>query len=465
MSENKLSYLSAIDEKADVLDALSDYIWEHPETAFTETKSAAYYIDLLKKEGFEVRENLAGIKTAFSGSFGHGKPVMGFLGEFDALTGLSQEGGALKKAPLPNVECGHGCGHNFLGTGALGAAIAVKRYLEETKAEGTVVFYGCPAEEGGSGKGFMARDGVFDELSFAITWHPAVQTRILEGSMLANRQVLYKFDGIASHAGGAPEAGRSALDALELMNVGVQFLREHIPDDYRIHYEITDAGGYSPNVVQPHAEVLYLCRTPRNEDLAGFMERVDNIAKGAALMTGTKVTAQFIKAASNYVSNSVLNRTMYECSQEIEVPHPTEEDLAFGRQLALNSKDSAPAMNPDRPYAEKMEPLTGIFTQRHGSSDVGDVSRVCPTIWLSAATWTVGTPSHSWQVTAQGTRTWGKRMTRYAAKLMAATAVRMLEHPERIDEAWAEYHELVGDGYQPLIPKDVIPTPLAALKK
>ena len=237
--------------------AASDAVWDHPETAFQEFKSTEILCELLEKEGFSVERNLAGIQTAFSGRFGHGKPVVGILGEFDALSGLSQESESIEKVPVCEGEPGHGCGHNLLGAGSVAAAIAVKEYLEKNGKEGTVVFFGCPGEEGGSGKGFMARDGVFDELDFAISWHPGDQNEVSVGSSLANYQVFYRFFGTASHAAACPELGRSALDAVELMNTGVQYLREHAIQEARIHYAITNTGGYSPNVVQPFAEVLY----------------------------------------------------------------------------------------------------------------------------------------------------------------------------------------------------------------
>ena len=302
--------LSAIEEKRALLEQTSDYIWDNAETAFTEHKSAAWLCDVLRKEGFTVEENLAGIKTAFSGRFGSGKPVIGILGEFDALSGLSQVAGVAEQISAGG-EAGHGCGHNLLGTGSLGAAIGVKAWLEATGKPGTVIYFGCPGEEGGSGKAFMARDGVFDELDAALCWHPAENNKALNKRWLGNYQVLYKFDGKASHAGGSPEKGRSALDAVELMNIGVQFLQEHIPTSCRIHYAITDTGGFSPNVVQPHAEVLYLMRGVSNAVVADLYDRVNDIAKGAALMTGTTESHQFIKACSNVIPNDAIQKMLH----------------------------------------------------------------------------------------------------------------------------------------------------------
>ena len=258
MKFSKEQALQSIDREQEAVCCASDKIWDHPETAFQEIKSTEILCELLEKEGFSVERNLAGIATAFSGRFGHGKPVVGILGEFDALSGLSQESEKAEKISIVDGAPGHGCGHNLLGAGSVAAAIAVKEYLKQNEKEGTVVFFGCPGEEGGSGKSFMARDGVFDELDFAITWHPGDQNVVSVGSSLANYQIIYRFYGTAAHAAACPESGRSALDAVELMNTGVQYLREHVIQEARIHYAITNTGGFSPNVVQPYAEVLYL---------------------------------------------------------------------------------------------------------------------------------------------------------------------------------------------------------------
>ncbi len=456
-------YLSVIDEKSGILDACADYLWENPETAFTEFKSAAYLCDMLRQEGFEVTEKVAGIDTAFSGRFGHGHPIVGVLGEYDALSGLSQESCCVTHSPRPGENCGQGCGHNLLGMGSLGAAIAIKKYIEDTGCEGTVIFYGTPGEEGGSGKGFMARDGVFDELDFALCWHPDAVTRVKTGLSLANDQVLFRFDGCASHAGGAPHLGRSALDAVELMNIGVQFLREHMEDDSRVHYAITDAGGFSPNVVQPHAEVLYLIRATTNAGVKDLYRRVCDIAKGAALMTETAESHDFIKACSNTVTNSVLIHVMDARMKEIPVPVPTKEDLAFASSLVRESLAGLPDANPDVPYNYALQAMPPE-KQGHGSTDVGDVSWVCPTVQVAAATWVSGTPGHSWQATAQGKTRYAKEMARYAAKVMAATAVEVFRHPQLLKDAIAEHRRKVGPaGYEPPIPQGVRPRPVNKL--
>ncbi len=453
-----------IDEYAPRLDAAADAIWETPELAFTEWQSAATLIKFLREEGFEVEEGIAGIATAFSGRFGHGKPVLGVLGEYDALSGLGQEANCLEKKPN-GKNAGQGCGHNLLGVGSLAAAIAVKKYLEETGAEGTVIYYGCPGEEGGSGKSFMARDHVFDELDAAVCWHPGVVNKVRTRSSLANYQILFKFDGLAAHAAGAPHMGRSALDALELMNIGVQFLREHMPTSARIHYSIIDAGGISPNVVQPHAEALYLIRDADNDGVKELYKRVLKIAEGAALMTETKESHEFIKACSNVVMNETMQHEMDRIMQEIAPPVPNEEDMAFARELTLKTLMGAPHADPDHPYA--YEKLSYDFNEGEiasaGSTDVGDASWICPLAQLSVATWCLGTPGHSWQAVTQGKRAAAKEAMRYAGIVMGETLISLLEHPDLLEKAKEEFRERVGKGYVAPIPEGVRPRALTDL--
>lgn len=459
-----LEFLSVIDEKQALLRRAADFLWEHPETAFTEYESAGYLCRALREEGFAVKENLAGIQTAFSGRFGSGRPVIGILGEFDALSGLGQAACVTEKQP-DGKPCGHGCGHHLLGTGALGAAIAVKRYLEETGASGSVIYYGCPGEEGGSGKTFMARDGVFDELDAAISWHPDDETGVRTKNSLANCEVLYRFDGIAAHAGIRPDLGRSALDAVELMNVGANFLREHMIPEARVHYAITDAGGSAPNVVQPHAQVLYLIRAPHGEQVRQIYERVNNIAQGAALMTGTKTEHTWIKACSEIVLNDTLEQLMYEKMLEIGSPEITQQDISFARELTQKALSSAPAADPAHPIHAEIKPFHwGEVTPNFGSTDVGDVSWICPTVQCAAATWVRGTPGHSWQAVSQGKAPLAYKMMCFAAKAMAATAAGLMEHPEILRKAKQEHQSRIGaDGYRCPIPEDVRPRAIGSL--
>ncbi len=459
-----MDYLSVIDEKRDLLETTANFLWDNPELAFAEFRSAQYLCKILREEGFSVEENLAGISTAFSGTFGSGRPYIGILGEFDALSGLSQEACATQCRPLGGTA-GHGCGHNLLDTAALGAALAVKAWLEQTGHPGTVIYYGCPGEEGGSGKGFMARDGVFDQLDAALTWHPGDETKVHNQLSLANAQILYQFDGVASHAGAKPELGRSALDALELMNIGVQFLREHIPSSCRIHYAITDTGGLSPNVVQAHAEVLYLIRGVNNQITAELYDRVNDIAKGAALMTGTREHHQFIKACSNLVLNDTIQRMLQEKMEQISPPEPTQEEYAYARELITGTMQNNPDADPEHPIWWQVQPYEAPV-QKHGSTDVDDVSWVCPTAQFYAATFAKGTPGHSWQMTTQGRSSYAHRMTAYAAKVLAAGAVELLQNSPLLEQAKKEFRQKVAPrGYVPPIPKDVFPRSIGDLVK
>ena len=330
---DKQKLYEIIDQKAPLLTELSDKIWEYAELSMLEYKSTAAYVQVLNEEGFEVTENLCNIPTAFSGSFGSGKPVIGILGEYDALSGLSQVAGATEKMPLVENGCGQGCGHNLLGAGALGAAIAIKEAIQAGELSGTVIFYGCPGEEGCAGKTFMAREGIFKALDAAITWHPGDTNEIMYGSNAACIQADYTFTGIAAHAAGNPWAGRSALDAAELMNVGVQFLREHMSSKASVHYSISDAGGISPNVVQPIAKLIYMVREETVQKAKALLTRVDNIAKGAALMTDTQVSCRQIDGTASTLSNQVIENVLHANLCAAPLPEYTEDEIIYAKQL------------------------------------------------------------------------------------------------------------------------------------
>lgn len=470
-------YLKEIDRKQEKLCGLSDRIWDCPETAFGEFKSEAALLEFFKSEGFEVKEKVYGVETAFTAEYGSGSPKIGILGEFDALSGLSQVAGVVEKQAAQPGACGHGCGHNLLGAGAAAAALAVKKYLEDGHM-GTVIYYGCPGEEGGSGKAFMAKEGAFQDLDGALTWHPATVNEVNKDSSLANFQILYQFHGTSAHAAGCPEMGRSALDALELMNIGCNFLREHMMDAARVHYAITDTGGYSPNVVQDQAKAIYLIRAPKVGQAYDLMERVHKIAKGAALMTETQEEHEFIKSCANVVSNRVLEKVLYEAMKEVGVPAYTEEeyDLAASYTATVPQAGSqtyekiiADHMIPEHvkflrekrksrfydfiiPYEEIHQISSG-----GGSTDVGDVSWMCPTAQINAATWAPGTPGHSWQAVAQGKSSTAHKGMLYAGKSIALAAMMLMEQPELLKEARAEFdQEFEGQKYIP-IPEEVKP--------
>ena len=353
-----------------------------------------------------------------------------------------------------------------IGTASLGAAIAIKRFLETQTCSGTVILFGCPGEEGGSGKAFMARDGVFDELDTALCWHPDENTGVRVQTSLANCQVLYKFNGKAAHAGAEPHLGRSALDAVELMDIGANYLREHMIDQARVHYAITDAGGFSPNVVQPHAEVLYLIRAPRSAQVKELYERVNDIARGAALMTGTTVEIDFVKACSDTILNDTLQRVLYEKMAQIGVPEITEADEAFARELTETALMEYPKADPVHPIHDELLPYTGQIEYECGSTDVGDVSWVCPTVQAKAATWAFGTPCHSWQAVTQGVMPLAHKMTLYIAKSLAAMGAELMVNAELLERAKQEHRRLVGpEGYVCPIPKGVKPRSMDSLHK
>lgn len=466
-----------IEQKRDLFIQVSDRIWEFAETRFEEYRSAELLCKTLESEGFTVEKGVAGIETAFIGSYGSGAPVVGILGEYDALSGLSQERGLATHTPVEAGGNGHGCGHNLLGTGSLAAAVAIRHYMEENQIKGTVRYYGCPAEEGGSGKAFMARESLFDDLDFAICWHPQSYNTLMSVRSLANYQVYFKFKGKAAHAAAAPYLGRSALDAVELMNVGVNYLREHIIPDARVHYAITNTGGHSPNVVQAEADVLYLIRAPHTQQVEEIYQRICKIAQGAAMMTETAVEIIFDKACSNLIPNQTLERVMHKNFSELGVPEFSQEEEEFANQICStipeSDKNSETQMMVkvmgavSKELLETMKnknlstvllPLQPAPFLMPGSTDVGDVSWIVPTVQCSTACFAKGTQLHSWQAVAQGGTSIGHKGMLHAGKVMAATAIDVLLRPETIEEAKAELLEKLGGAkYVCPIPADVRP--------
>jgi aminobenzoyl-glutamate utilization protein B len=451
-----------IENKRDVYIGVSECIWDYAETRFEEFKSAELLCKTLESEGFTVERGVAGIETAFIGSFGSGKPVVAILGEFDALSGLSQQKGTAQEEPIVKGGNGHGCGHNLLGSGSLAAAVAVKQYMEENHIVGTIRYYGCPGEEGGSGKTFMAREGLFDDIDFALCWHPFDYNGIMSIESLANYQVYYKFKGKSSHAAGSPHLGRSALDAVELMNIGVNYLREHIIQEARVHYAVTNSGGLSPNVVQANAEVLYLIRAPRVSQVQEIYERVCDIAKGAALMTGTQVEIVFDKACSNIIPNTVLETVMYRNFKELGVPVHDEQELQLAKEVRATLSEqeknsvSLPSDMRDIDMANWLNPYQGT-SPLYGSTDVGDVSWIVPTAQCATASFVLGSPAHSWQWVTLGGTSIGHKGMLHAGKVMAATAIEVMQSPQLIEQAKAELKErLGGQTYSCPIPKDVV---------
>ena len=478
MRADKLEALSVIDRQADFFRELADEIWDHPELSLKEFRAADLYCRKLHELGFEVTEKLCGIETAFCGRFGSGKPVIGILGEFDALSGLSQEAGSTEAKPLIPGGNGHGCGHNLLGVGSLAAACAVKEWLEKTGRPGTVIFFGCPGEEGGAGKAFMAREGLWKKLDAALCWHPSDVNQVKTGTNNSSIQVLYRFRGKAAHAAGDPYNGRSALDAVELMNIGVQFLREHMTDDCRIHYAITDAGGVSPNVVQANAAVLYMVRANKVADSVKLQARVDDIARGAALMTGTDFERVFIDGTAELLPNFCIEEALYRNLEEIGVPAYTEED----RRLASALKASYPGSgiagvygirdpeiektlrrlsgNGEKAINDFIPPLYSTTAFSPGSTDVGDVSWLTPTSQIETVCWPAGVPGHSWQIVACGKSELAHKGMFLAAKVLAGTAVDLLSDGELLARARAEFEERSAEGYVCPIEENAVPVAL-----
>ena len=477
MNPNKQTAIAAVDAKSGVVFQVSDAVWEYAELSLQEEKSAACYCQVLEQEGFAVEKGICGIPTAFAASFGSGRPVIGVLAEYDALSGLSQKGGALEREEEVPGGCGHGCGHNLLGAGALAAALGVKAYLEQTKRPGTIILYGCPGEEGGAAKAFMARENLWRDLDAALTWHPDDANEVVTGSSNSCIQTQYTFTGVAAHAAGDPERGRSALDAVELMNIGVQFLREHMSSRARIHYAITDAGGRSPNVVQPRATVLYMVRSNHVAEAVELQERVDNIARGAALMTGTSFEKKFIDGLADTVPNHTLESVLYRNFQALGVPSHTAEQHAFADALARTypGSDRVPGIGAenDGGVAEQVKalrqanghamndfllPLYQGDAFNPGSTDVGDVSWQTPTGQIHAAAWPNGSPGHSWQNVSIGRTDIGRGAALHAGKVLAAAAIDLYEDPELLAAAKAEFERQTAEGYTCPIPEGAVPT-------
>ena len=459
--------------------ALSHEIWEYAELSLKEFRSAALYIDKLRSEGFTVTENLGGIPTAFSGAWGSGRPVIGILGEFDALSGLSQAAGETAPRPLVPGGAGHGCGHNMLGAAAFAAAAGVKRYLEESGLPGTVVFYGCPGEEGGAAKAFLAREGVWRELDAALSWHPGDTNEITTGTNNSCTQILYKFKGVAAHAAGDPEHGRSALDAVELMNIGVQFLREHMKDEARIHYAIIDGGGVSPNVVQPTASVLYMVRSRDVPDTLALQERVDKIARGAALMTETSFERIFIDGTANTLPNPPLEKCLYDNMKALPLPEYTAEERAYAASLRETYvSEGLPGLGAkkDAAIAERVHALSDGGTKAlndfllpyysgedftPGSTDVGDVSWLTPTAQFTALCFPAGAPGHSWQNVSCGGSSIGDKGMLWAAKVLCGAAADLFSDPAILAAARGDFAKRTEKhGYVCPIPPEAVPIAL-----
>lgn len=477
MTTGDREIIASVEKRKEILADASDTIWGYAETRFEEYRSSKLLQKLLTDEGFTIKSGIADMETAFVASYGSGKPVIAFLGEFDALYRLSQKAGVACKEAVTEDGKGHGCGHNALGVGALAAAVAIKDYLEKHHLPGTVRYYGCPGEESGSGKAYIARAGYFNDVDAAFTWHPGNVNTVWYYNCLACICAYFKFTGVSSHAAASPYLGRSALDAVELMDVGANYLREHVVPEARIHYAVTDTGGISPNVVQANASVLYQVRAPHMDQVKEIYDRVVNIAKGAALMTGTKVDIVFDRASAELVPNRTIQKILQRKFEEIG-PVPVEEkDRKFAREIRATLDDRQKKADEsdlihfygekgssmqkeiaDKDIIDRVYPCSDADYAIPISTDVGDASWNMPTGQVITACFAKDTPGHSWQLVAQGKMPLCHKAFLHAGKVLAMAARELLENPPLLEKAKAEFQERTGGkAYHCQIPADVKP--------
>jgi aminobenzoyl-glutamate utilization protein B len=414
-------------------------IWDFAEVGYKENKSAALHIQHLKEAGFTVETGVAGIPTAFVATYGSGSPAIGILAEYDALPGITQNAVA-EKSPAVGKNSGHACGHHLFGTASVSTGIAIKELIAAGKLKGTIKVYGCPAEEGGSGKVFLVRAGLFNDLDAVIHWHPDDVNAVSTTSALANKSAKFKFYGISAHAAAAPDQGRSALDAVEAMDNMVNMMREHIPQETRIHYVITN-GGKAPNVIPDFAEVYYYVRHPKRKDVVEIFDRVVKAAEGAALGTGTTMKYDIIGGTHDLLINRTLAEVMQTNLEKVGGVTYTEEEKAFAKKLQPTFIGAPVAIET----AGTVKPLSYISEGNSGSTDVGDVSYTKPTVGLRGATWVPGTPAHSWQAIASGGTEIGTKGMLVASKTMALTAIDLMSNPALIQKANEEFKASIGD--------------------
>jgi aminobenzoyl-glutamate utilization protein B len=413
-------------------------IWEYAEVGYKEVKSAALHVQHLKDAGFTVETGVAGIPTAFVATYGTGSPAIGILAEYDALPGINQSTSS-ERDPIVGKNAGHACGHHLFGTASVSAGIAIKDLIAAGKLKGTIKVFGTPAEEGGSGKVFLVRAGLFNNLDAVIHWHPDDANAITTTSALANKSAKFKFYGISAHAAAAPDQGRSALDAVEAMDNMVNMMREHIPQETRIHYVITN-GGKAPNVIPDFAEVYYYVRHPKRKDVVEIFDRVVKAAEGAALGTGTTMKYDIIGGTHDLLINKTLAEIMQANLDKVGGVNYSEAEIAFAKKIQPTMV--APV---DMATAAQVKPLTYINEGNSGSTDVGDVSYALPTVGLRAATWVPGTAAHSWQAVASGGTEIGTKGMLVASKTMAMTAIDLMSNPVLLAKAMEEFIKSKGD--------------------
>lgn len=437
--DHRQAVLASIDAKGDRFAQVARQIWELAEVGYRETQSCALLQQELRSAGFSIEAGVAGMPTAFVASYGAGQPVIGILAEYDALPGITQDAVA-DRAPLPNKQAGHACGHNLFGTGSTAAAIAVKEFLTRSGSRGTIRLYGTPAEEGGAGKVYMVREGLFRDVDAVLHWHAGARNDASPGNSLAVVSAKFRFRGTSAHAAGAPERGRSALDGVEAMNHMANLMREHVPEDTRIHYVIS-AGGSAPNVVPDFAEVYYYVRHPDSKQAAAIFDRLVKTSEGAALGTGTAVEHEIIHAVYAMLPSDALARIMDRNLRKVGGVEYTPEEQVFAERIAMSFGATAPALA----QANRIEPLE--LKEATGSTDVADVSWVVPTTGLYTATWVPGTASHSWQAVAASGTSIGVKGMLVAAKTLTLTAIDLFTDAQALDDAKAEHQKRVGSGF------------------
>jgi aminobenzoyl-glutamate utilization protein B len=443
--KNPSEVLKNLDAKNDTYAAIAQNIWDFAEMGYLEEKSSVLLQETLAAAGFSIKKGVAGIPTAFIAEYGNGSPVIAILGEYDALPGLSQQ--AVPEKASAGKAAGHACGHHLFGTASTAAAIAVKEWMVANNTKGTIRFYGCPAEEGGSGKVYMVREGLFNDVDVALHWHPGANNDANAGAALANKSAKFRFHGISAHAAGSPEKGRSALDGVEAMNMMVNMMREHIPSDARIHYVITQ-GGKAPNVVPDFAEVYYYARHNSRDVVIDIFDRMVKAAEGAALGTGTTMDYEMIGGTHELLPNLTVQKIMYDNLVKVGGITYSPEEREFADKIALTLGNE----RADLDTAKNIDPYQ-TEARAYGSTDVGDVSFTVPTAGLSTATWVPGTPAHSWQAVAAGGTSLSKKGMMVAAKTLALTAMDIFKDRDLIAKAKEELVERRGKDfvYVPLL--------------
>ena len=431
--------LKNIDDKKELYGSIAQDIWSFAEMGYQEKKSSDLLKKILSEEDFNIESGVANIPTAFIASYGNGLPIIAILGEYDALPGLSQQRVPYKMSA--GGKAGHACGHHLFGTASAAAAIEIKNYLKENKKSGTIRFYGCPAEEGGSGKVYMTREGLFDDVDIALHWHGANQNSASIRPALANKSAKFRFYGVSAHAAGAPEKGRSALDAVEAMNTMVNMLREHVTESTRIHYVIT-RGGEAPNVVPDFAEVYYYARHKTRDEVIKVFDRIIDAAKGAAIGTGTTMDFEMIGGTHDMLHNEILQKMIHKNLSYVGGYKYDKEELVFAKEISksMNTKLDIKYVEGVAPYADYSPP--------GGSTDVGDVSYTVPTVGFRAATWVPETPAHSWQAVAAGGTSIGNKGMIVASKTLAITAIQLIENPKIVKSAKKEFLLKRGENFK-----------------